>query len=126
MKQEVSMKNSENTVICPVCHMKKINPSLSLNYKGIDYYFCVLQCLDRFKSHPHLFVGSPQHGLSVKQKNKVVLKKRRVHLKEPINDDLKKALKESLLKMMGIREVTFDQQDLFVTYDLFEVSLETI
>ncbi|MDF1644989.1 MAG: YHS domain-containing protein [Pseudomonadales bacterium] len=120
------MNKLELTIHCPVCHMSKINRDLLLNYQGVDHYFCSSQCLKRFQSHPHLYVGDPQHGLSVKQKNQEVLKRRRIRLNEVIGDDVKKVLGESLLALMGIREITFDQQDLFVTYDLLEVSLETI
>lgn len=114
------------TIHCPVCQMTNINRDLLLSYQGVEHYFCSSQCLERFQSYPHLYVGDPQHGLSAKQKDQVVLKQRRIRLNEVISDDVKKVLEESLLALMGIRELAFDQQDLFVTYDLLEVSLESI
>lgn len=114
------------TLHCPVCQMTNINSDLLLSYQGVEHYFCSFQCLERFQSHPHLYVGDPQHGLSAKQKNQVVLKKRRIRLNEVISIDIKKVLEKSLLALMGVREVIFNQQDVFVTYDLLEVSLESI
>ena len=114
------------TIPCPVCQMTNINHDLLLSYQGVERYFCSSQCLERFRSYPHLYVGDPQHGLSAKQKNQVELKQRRIRFNEVIGDDVKKVLEESLLALMGIRVLTFDQQDLFVTYDLLEVSLESI
>ncbi|MEQ9022791.1 MAG: YHS domain-containing protein [Pseudomonadales bacterium] len=120
------MDKLEFTIHCPVCHMTITNRSLLLNYKGVDHYFCSSQCLARFKSHPHLFVGDPQHGMSPKQKNKVVQKKRRIRLREAIGDQLKADLKISLKSLMGIEQLDFTDQELYVTYDLLQISLEDI
>ena len=120
------MRKLESTIHCPVCHMTKINRSLLLNYQGVDHYFCSSQCLDRFKSHPHLFVGNPQHGLSIKQKNQVALKIRRIRLRGAISDDLKADLETSLQSLMGIEALDFTDQELHVTYDLLQVSLDDI
>jgi YHS domain-containing protein len=114
------------TARCPVCHMKIIDLTLKLGYEGIEQHFCSSQCLERFQAHPHLYVGDPQHGKSVKQKNEKVLKQRRIRFNEAISNDLKKVLEESLHVLMGIVELTFEEQDLLVTYDLLEVSLEMI
>lgn len=120
------MSTLEFKIRCPVCHMTKINRSLLVNYQGIDHYFCSSQCLERFKSHPHLFVGDPQHGLSPKQKDQVVLKKRRIRLCKAISDQLKAELETSLQLLMGIERLDFRDQELYVTYDLLQVSLEDI
>ena len=109
-----------------MCHMTIINRSLLLNYLGVDYYFCSTQCLERFKSHPHLFVGDPQHGRSAKQKNQVALKKRCIRLREAIGEQLKTDLKTSLESLMGVQRVGIADQELYVTYDLLQVSLEDI
>ncbi len=120
------MSTPEFTIRCPVCHMAKLNRSLFINFQGVDHYFCSSQCLERFKAHPHLFVGDPQHGLSPKQKKQVVLKQRRIILKKAISEDLKAILENSLRSLMGIQEIGFDRQDLFVSYDLLQVSLDMI
>ena len=120
------MSKLEFTIHCPVCHMTKINRSLLVNYQGVDHYFCSTQCLERFKSHPHLFVGDPQHGKSPKQKDQVVLKKRRIRFCEAISDPLKAELEASLQMLMGVEAIVFEDEDLYVTYDLIQVSLEDI
>ena len=96
------MRKTVFTSHCPVCQMTNINRDLLLNYQGVEHYFCSSQCLERFQSHPHVYVGDPQHGLSAKQKNQVVLKQRRIRLNEVIGDDVKKVLEESLLALMGV------------------------
>lgn len=120
------MSTPESTIRCPVCHMTKLNPTLFFSFQGVDQYFCSSQCLERFKAHPHLFVGEPQHGLSPKQNKQMVLKQRRIMLKKRISEDLKALLEKSLRSLMGIKEIGFDQQVLFVSYDLLQVSLDTI
>jgi len=120
------MSKLEFTIHCPVCHMTKINRSLSFNYQGVDHYFCSSQCLDRFRTHPHLFVGDPKHGLSPKQKGQTALKKRRIGFAEPVGDELKAILKQSLLSLMGVETLVFEEACLYVTYDLLQVSLEKI
>lgn len=120
------MSKIQSTIRCPVCHMTNVNHSLLLNFQGVDHYFCSPQCLERFQSHPHLFVGDPQHGLSPKQKNQKVLKKRRIRLRETISDKLKADLKTSLQSLMGIEALDITDQELYVTYDLLQVSLEDI
>ncbi len=120
------MNRLESTIRCPVCDMTKINRLLRWNYQGVDHYFCSSQCLERFKSHPHLFVGDPQHGFSPKQKNQVVLKKRRIRLRDAISDELKADLETSLQSLMGIEALDLTDQDVYVTYDLLQASLEDI
>lgn len=120
------MSKLEFTIHCPVCNMTKINRSLLVNYQGVDHYFCSSQCLERFKAHPHLFVGDPKHGLSPKQKGQAALKKRRIGFVEPVDEELKDVLEQSLLSLMGVETVVFDEACLYVTYDLLQVSLEEI
>ncbi|MEQ9209655.1 MAG: hypothetical protein RLN96_07405 [Pseudomonadales bacterium] len=64
--------------------------------------------------------------MSPKQKNKVVQKKRRIRLREAIGDQLKADLKISLKSLMGIEQLDFTDQELYVTYDLLQISLEDI
>ena len=106
--------------------MADMSCPLNYNFEGVNYFFCSSQCMNRFKAHPHLYVGTPQLGKSVKQRHEVVLKKRRIYLNEKIDDALEKALVESLQALMGVKEVSFNMQELFVSYDLLEVSLDVI
>ena len=120
------MNKLKSRIRCPVCHMTKINRSLLVNYQGVDHYFCSTQCRNRFKSHPHLFVGDPQHGMSPKQKDQVVLKKRHVRFRDAIGDELKGSLRTSLQSLMGIEALEIGEHELYVIYDLLQVSLEDI
>lgn len=122
----VAMSKLEFTGHCPVCRMTNISSSLTFNYQGVEHYFCSSQCLERFVAHPHLFVGDPKHGLSPKQRGLSALKKRRIGFAKPIDEELKAELKQSVLLLMGIKELIFDQECLYVTYDLLQVSLEQI
>ena len=49
-----------------------------------------------------------------------------MRLREIISDDLKADLKTSLQSLMGIDAVDFTDQELYVTYDLLQASLEDI
>ena len=115
-----------NKICCPVCTMTDMSNTLKYNFEGVNYFFCSSQCVNRFKTHPHLYVGTPQLGKSAKQRHEVVLKKRRIYLNEKIDNTLKKALLESPKTLMGVKEVSLNKQELCVIYDLLEVSLETI
>tara|TARA_R110001592_G_scaffold87572_1_gene258526 strand:+ start:3093 stop:3548 length:456 start_codon:yes stop_codon:yes gene_type:complete len=106
--------------------MADMSSPLKYNFEGVNYFFCSSQCMSRFRTHPHLYVGTPQLGKSAKQEHEVVLKKRRIYLNEKTDNTLKKALLESLQTLMGVKEVSLNKQELSVTYDLLEVSLETI
>lgn len=120
------MSKLELTIHCPVCQMTKIDRSFALKYQGVDHYFCSSQCLERFKAHPHLFVGDPKHGLSPKQKGQAALKRRRIGFAEPIAEELKATLDQSLLSLMGVETLVYEESCLYVTYDLLQVSLEQI
>ena len=71
-------------------------------------------------------MGDPQHGKSPKQKDQVVLKKRRIRFCDAISDRLKAELDASLQMLMGVEAMVFEDEDLYVTYDLIQVSLEDI
>lgn len=113
-------------ICCPVCTMTGMTNPLKFTFEGIHYFFCSSQCISRFRAHPHLYVGNPQFGKSVKQKHLQILKKRRIYLNETIGEELKKIMNESLIALMGVKEISINNQELFVTYDLLEVSLDSI
>lgn len=117
---------NEHKICCPVCTMTVMTSSLKLKHEGIHYFFCSSQCMSRFRDHPHLYVGNPKLGKSVKQKHLQVLKKRQIYLNELLNDELKQIIDKSLKELMGVKEINIGNQELFVTYDLLEVSLEAI
>ena len=60
------------------------------------------------------------------QLDQVVLKKRRIRFCDAISDRLKAELDASLQMLMGVEAMVFEDEDLYVTYDLIQVSLEDI
>ena len=120
------METIYNAVTCPVCQMSEVDKSLHYNYRGVHQYFCSNQCLKRFKKHPHLFVGHPKYGLSVKQKGSEVIKKQKIQLVNAIDDKAEIRIRSNLQSLMGVKAVQFLEQSIFVTYDLIQVSLEDI
>lgn len=111
---------------CPVCGMTETNESQMLDYRGIKHYFCSSQCRDRFEAHPHLYVGDPQHGLSVKQRGEVVAKRQKLRLSRDLSDEVKERLQTEVGILMGILDLAFDGANILVTYDLLQISLEDI
>lgn len=109
-----------------VCQMTSINGDLLLNYQGVEHYFCSSQCLERFQSHPHLYVGDPRYGLSVKQKGEVVIKEHKIRVSVEFTDETKNRLEATLKMLMGVETVGFDSDTVYVTYDLLQVSLADI
>jgi YHS domain-containing protein len=106
--------------------MVEIDKALTYRFQGVDQYFCSRQCQDRFIQHPHLFVGSPRQGPSPKQKGEVVIKKRELRLSIDMNDEVKSRLKNDIGILMGVKALSFNEGNIFVTYDLLQVSLEDI
>lgn len=111
---------------CPVCNMVDVDKALTYCFQGVEHYFCSRQCQDRFKEHPHLFVGDPQHGLSAKQKGEVFIKTRKLRLSIDISDELKSQLVNDISTLMGVEHLSFNEENILVTYDLLQVSLEDI
>ncbi len=115
----------DSSRICPVCNM---NDDLTLHsaYRGVDYWFCSTQCKKRFQSRPHLYVGDPWHGQSVKQKGEEVVRSHRINLNivpSPLVSDL---LVRELEKLMGVKTARLKGQAIEVTYDLIQISLTDI
>ncbi|MBT8433827.1 MAG: YHS domain-containing protein, partial [Gammaproteobacteria bacterium] len=56
---------------------------ISFDYRGRHYVFCSNQCIERFRSNPHLYVGFP--GVEAPAHAGVeVLKKRTLKLSEAL------------------------------------------
>ena len=66
---------------CPVCDMEVMENQISLRYRGIEFRFCSEQCRNRFDRRPHLFVGDPLLGNSVKQLGTVVKRSHKIKLR---------------------------------------------
>ena len=111
---------------CPVCEMIVFNDVISHSFRGIEFWFCSEQCQIRFKRYSSVFVGDPQHGLSEKQKGTRVIKMHKIVL---VSAPDRKRLDEiviALRQLMGVDFVEIENDEVFVIYDLLQVSLEDI
>lgn len=120
------MSNSPSTGNCPVCGMTNVNSLIATTYRGIEYFFCSSQCKNRFESHPQLFVGDPQHGISEKQKGRAELKERRIVLNDQLNEGDRALLRKAIADLMGVIGVEVNSTEIRVKYDLMQVSLTDI
>ena len=116
----------QRTQLCPVCQMTVNDDDLWRCYRGIKYYFCSQQCIDRFIALPGLYCGDPKHGKSDKQKGKKSIKIRRIVLSTPIPDGNIQSLKNSISELMGVDALEMGSDELKVKYDLLVVSLKEI
>ena len=121
-----SNKAYETAHACPVCKMSVEGSSLHKTYKGIDYWFCSSRCATRFDSRPHLYVGDPWRGQSVKQKGQEVIKSHRINLNIELSPLISEFLSRELKKLMGLKSVNVKGPTIEVTYDLIQISLADI
>lgn len=111
----------------PVCGME-IEPSATANqtvYRGIRYFFCSEQCLQRFLGNPRLYVGEPGWK-APKQEGVELIKKRRLRLASPLSPNQAAIVEDALRGVMGIKEVSAQGDLLEIRYDLLETSAELI
>lgn len=105
---------------CPVCGMKTTSGAPTVEYHKMFFHFCSEQCRKTFLAHPGLY--SSKVG---KERNKI-LKQRTMNLAEPLDDETRKLITSSLLKMMGIQEVIVEKGRVSVTYDLLQITEKQI
>lgn len=120
------MGSSMTTKKCTVCSLPNTDKTLSYCYQGVEHYFCSPLCQNRFKTHPHLYVGDPQHGLAPKQKGDVLIKKRRIRLLSVISNDARARLITAVTKLMGVQDISIEGDEVLVVYDLMKIALEDI
>jgi YHS domain-containing protein len=109
----------------PVCEMWVAPEQNAVNYQGMHFAFCSQQCKERFLAHPHLYIGFPGEP-APKQSGQAVLKRRRLHLGEPLSDADAQQLTERLRAMMGVYAVEIRAEELTITYDLLQETAEQI
>ncbi|MBB3063254.1 YHS domain-containing protein [Microbulbifer rhizosphaerae] len=110
----------------PVCGQVVTEDSHPWSHLHIRYAFCSEHCQERFKKWPHLYVGDPTHGLSEKQRGKVVRKSHRIKLVEPVDRQRLPEVREAIESLMGIESVEISGDEIAVAYDLMQVSLRDI
>ena len=104
-----------------VCGMDITTDDITIDYQGIHYVFCSEQCLQRFKSNPHLYIGFP--GIEApKHAGKDAIRSRTLMLSEPISQELADKMVDAVLDMMGVQTIIVQDNRIQVTYDLLQVT----
>lgn len=119
------MKAGSEKVKDPVCQMLVAAHENAINYQGMDFAFCSLQCKDRFVANPHLYIGVPGER-APKQVGREVIKRRRLRLEMPLADADMQRVREHLLAMMGVHAVDIDADKLVITYDRLQATAAQI
>lgn len=109
----------------PVCHMDVAADSFHVEYLGVPYAFCSMQCKERFVENPHLYIGVPGRKAPA-QLGTVVIKRRRFVLAAPLNAMQADLVKQALFEMMGMQAVNIDGDQIEIQYDLMQVAAEQI
>lgn len=118
------MKRDEKTK-CPVCGMEVDHNENGILYQQMHFAFCSAQCEERFLAHPHLYIGYPGQP-APKQEGKVVLKRRRLRLAQPLSAEGAALVQELLSGLMGVNTVTASGDTIEVTYDLLQVGMKEL
>jgi len=106
---------------CPVCKMKVNKSNYRFVFQDQTYVFCSMQCLDRFNDNPHVYIGHPAKP-SPKQKNIQVIKKRSLKVEECLSQQQSLIIVENLSKLMGVKKVEVEQNYIYISYDLLQVT----
>lgn len=116
----------EEPKFCPVCQMEATKEDLWRTYRRLKFWFCSQQCEDRFIAHPDLYVGSRKTGRSEKQKGRVEIKSHRIVFSKSLDKMEMAKLTDGVQQLMGVKTLKVSPKDMSISYDLMEVSLETI
>lgn len=112
-------------MVDPVCGMQVDQDSFAIEHMEIHYAFCSQQCLDRFKTTPHLYIGVPGEK-APKQQGVEVIKRRRFRLEPALTDAQASTLIQELKAMMGIKHIAITEDGISITYDLLQATAEQI
>jgi len=110
---------------CPVCGMEVDRHLLELEYRGMHFAFCSEQCRERFETDPHLYVGYPGHRAPTAE-GRESLKRRSLHLAEPLSDEMAARIRGVLMKMMGVKDISVHEDHVENTYDLLQATATQI
>jgi YHS domain-containing protein len=108
-----------------VCQMQVPSTSFATEYAGGHYAFCSAQCKERFLANPHLYIGFPGRKAPAQEGVKVI-KRHRLSLSMPLDAAQAEQVKQALLEMMGMLEVSIEGNRIEIQYDLIQVTLEQI
>lgn len=115
------MNSNTNVPTDVVCGMEVSSDDISLDYQGEHYVFCSNQCLERFQSNPHLYIGYPGSE-APKHAGKEVLKRRTLKLSEPVPQEIADKIIDHIEAMMGIHYVEISGDRIDITYDLLQAT----
>jgi len=101
---------------CPVCGMATVSGVTSVQHHKMNFRFCSEQCRETFIAHPSLY--SAKVG---KERDKI-FKRRIMRLAEPLDNDVAELLISYLMELMGVKEVTVEDDKVFITYDLLQMT----
>lgn len=109
----------------PVCGMQVDPHRYAIVYLDIPYAFCSSQCLERFRAHPHLYVGQPGHK-APRQEGMQILKRRTLRLTHPLSAAQAVEVAEALTALHGVKHMRSENDALILTYDLLVTTTEQI
>jgi len=98
---------------------------LSHIYMDMTFVFCSQQCKDRFIANPHLYIGKPGKP-APKQHGKKIIKRRVMKLEQSIPENVSKNFINALNAMMGIKQVSIEEDNIAIIYDLLEATAQQI
>lgn len=104
-----------------VCGMDITEENITTEYQGIPYAFCSEQCMQRFESNPHLYIGFP--GIEApKHAGMDAIRSRTLMLSEPIAQELADKVVDAVLDMMSVQTIIVQDNFIKVTYDLLQAT----
>lgn len=115
----------DDKIMDPVCGMLVESHNHEILFQQMHFVFCSEQCRARFLAHPHMYIGYPGQK-APKQEGQVLLKRRRLHLEQPLSAEGEALIQDLLLALMGVSNVAIAGDRVEVTYDLLQVSLEDV
>ncbi|VAX10935.1 hypothetical protein MNBD_GAMMA26-1768 [hydrothermal vent metagenome] len=104
--------------ICPVCDMIGEFNTHTLQHNKKTLHFCSEQCKETLVAHPTLYLGKADRGKDIKR--------RTLHMAEPLDAETTKQVISCLSAMMGVKEVAVDGEKVHITYDLLLVTEKAI
>lgn len=104
-----------------VCHMQVPSTSFAAEYAGGHYAFCSAQCRERFLANPHLYIGFPGRKAPAQEGAKAI-KRHRLLLSATLDAIQAEQVKQALLAMMGVHEVSIEGDKIEIQYDLIQVT----
>jgi len=101
--------------------MEVNSDDICLDYQGKHYVFCSNQCLERFQSNPHLYIGYPGSE-APKHAGKEIIKTRTLKLAEPLPQEVADRVVDYLKNMMGTHYVEINEDRIDITYDFLQAT----